>query len=385
MNILILGGGAGGAVLASRLAKKLGEKVNITVVDKNPYHEFRPSYLWISMGIREPDHARRPLKLLEKKKIRFLNEEVLSIDLANRQVKTTNHVLNYDYLAISLGAELVPEKIKGLDKIYHPWEMDTSLKLREEIARFKGGKVVVGPTRLPHRCPPAPLEIAFMIRYLTEQRKISDKTEIKVIHPEWTKPMESFGPFFAEMFSRLMEQYKIEFIGRWIVDHVDTENKIIISDKGEKLNYDLAILVPPHEPSKPIKNNPDLLDSGSGYMKVDKKTLNHPTYKEVYGLGDIIAPTIGLGMAGVFAHFQADYISTRIADEINGVYMQLDWNKTGVCVMDLGFIGAGAFCDFTEMLEGRARYPDCYMLGGMGILRIVKMAFEKYWFKDIFG
>jgi sulfide:quinone oxidoreductase len=154
MNILILGGGAGGAVLASRLAKKLGEKVNITVVDKNPYHEFRPSYLWISMGIREPDHARRPLKLLEKKKIRFLNEEVLSIDLANRQVKTTNHVLNYDYLAISLGAELVPEKIKGLDKIYHPWEMDTSLKLREEIARFKGGKVVVGPTRLPHRCPP---------------------------------------------------------------------------------------------------------------------------------------------------------------------------------------------------------------------------------------
>lgn len=64
-RILILGGGAG-VVVASRLSKMLKDKVSITLVDKNRYHEFRPSYLWLAMGTRKPDDIRRELILLEE-------------------------------------------------------------------------------------------------------------------------------------------------------------------------------------------------------------------------------------------------------------------------------------------------------------------------------
>ncbi|MEM4799089.1 MAG: FAD/NAD(P)-binding oxidoreductase [Sulfolobales archaeon] len=384
-KILILGGGAGGAVLASRLAKKLGSEVSITVLDKNLYHEFRPSYLWIATGYREPDHIRKPLTLLEKRGVRYSNEEIRSIDLGNRTVTTDKSKYEYDYLVVSLGAVLKPEKIKGLDGAHHAWELSDALKLRSALSEFRGGKVVIGPTRTPYRCPPAPIEIAFMIRYLATIRGFSDKTDITVVHPDWSKPMEAFGPFMSSSFEKFMEDYKIQFIGRWRVEEVDPVGKVVIGANGEKLKYDLAILVPPHEPAKPVADNPDLIDKESGFMSVDKRSLRHPKYDEVYGIGDIIAPTLKIGMAGVFAHFQADYVATRLVNEIKGVYMGLEYNRTGICVMDLGFLGAGAFCDFGSYIDGKSAYPDCYMLGGMSIMRILKIAFERMWFKELFG
>ncbi|MEZ0290713.1 MAG: FAD/NAD(P)-binding oxidoreductase [Sulfolobales archaeon] len=383
-RVVILGGGAGGAVLASRLAKKLRNEASVVLVDKNLYHEFRPSYLWIATGLREPDQIRRPLNLLERRGVKYVNDEVQKIDLGNRRVIGAKSSFEYDYLIISLGTVLRPDKIRGLDATYHNWELDDALKLRSALSEFRGGNVVIGPTRTPYRCPPAPVEIAFMIRYLSTIRGVSDKTKITVIHPDWSKPMEPFGPFMSAAFQNFMEKYNIEFIGRWTVDYVDPKERVVTSVNGEKLKYDLAILIPPHEPAKPVAENPDLINKDSGYMSVDRKSLRHPKYDEVYGIGDIVAPTLRLGMAGVFAHFQADYVATRIANELRGVYMGLEYNRTGVCVMDLGFVGAGAFCDFDDYMEGKTEYPDCYMLGSMSIMRIFKIAFEKMWFRELF-
>ena len=67
-RILILGGGTGGAVAARRLSQwaKPGE-VEVTLVDQSPWHEYRPSYLWVMTGRREPDEVRRPLAELERR------------------------------------------------------------------------------------------------------------------------------------------------------------------------------------------------------------------------------------------------------------------------------------------------------------------------------
>jgi hypothetical protein len=61
------------------------------------------------------------------------------------------------------------------------------------------------------------------------------------------------------------------------------------------------------------------------------------------------------------------------------------YNMVGVCVMDTGYMGAAVWCDFTEKLYGRAEHPDCRMLGGMRSFRAVKVAFEKWWFANLFG
>ncbi|MDG6994567.1 MAG: NAD(P)/FAD-dependent oxidoreductase [Nitrososphaerota archaeon] len=380
-KVLVLGGGAGGAVAANRLTKWGKGEIEVTVVDQNTFHEFRPSYLWVSTGYREPEEARRPLSLLEKRGIKYVNDRVEKIDTANRSVRTANNnELKYDYLITSLGSELKTDGYAFGD-VPAPWELDLALKLKEKLKDFRGGKVVIGPHSWPYRCPPAPFELAFMLKYLSEQRGY--ESEITVFHP-WSKPMEPFGPLMQTLFAQMLEKYKINWVPQFNISSIDVKAKKITSTKGDALIYDLGIVIPPHSPPKCVADS-DLANSKNGYMDVEPKSLKSKKYDDVYGIGDLIAPNLGIGMAGVFAHLQAEHVATRIVDEVNGVFMGEHYSMVGSCVMDLGYMGAAVFCDFSDKILGKAQYPKCWMLGGMPLFRGAKIAFERMWFAQLFG
>ena len=88
MKILILGGGVGGQVASNLLGKRLDKKHDVVVVDKRAQFEFEASFPWVMMGRRKPHQITRNLSLLEKRGVKFVNGEVLKIDLAERIVKT---------------------------------------------------------------------------------------------------------------------------------------------------------------------------------------------------------------------------------------------------------------------------------------------------------
>ncbi len=387
-KVVVLGGGTGGAVVASRLSKILkdeikNQKLELYLIDKNPLHEFRPSYLWVAVGTREPNEITRPLSKLKEKGINVINSEVKEIIPEKNKVLFDGQELEYDYLVVSLGTVLKPEKISGIEKTFHAWEMKDALKLREALGNFRGGRVVVGPAEPVYRCSPAPFELAFMIRYISEQRGFSEKTEITVIHP-WDEPMQPFGPFMVNAFKMFLNQFNVKFVGGFWTEKIK-DGKIQAKD-GREIEFDLSIIIPPHQPAYPVFKNSKLRnDNADGYMLVDKKSLRHPEYKNIFGIGDIISRSLGIGMAGVFAHFQADYVASQIIDEIKGTSMGILYNRTGICVMDVGYMGAGVFCDFSKVIDGAAPYPDCWMLGGMRAFRGLKVAFERMWFSQIFG
>lgn len=66
----------------------------------------------------------------------------------------------------------------------------------------------------------------------------------------------------------------------------------------------------------------------------------------------MVAPTIGLGMAGVFAHFQAEHVVSQIIDRERGAYLSDFYNMVGICVMDTACMGAAVWRNFTEKLFG---------------------------------
>ncbi len=381
-RVVILGGGTGGAIAAKRLGEwsRPGE-VEVVLVDRSPWHEFRPSYLWVMTGKREPDQVRRPLKLLEARYgTKVIQANVTRIDPDARRVETDVGPLEYDFLIVALGAVVRHDPLTA--GYEGPWELEYALKLREALRAFQGGHVVVGPVTWPYRCPPAPFEVACLIRYLTDQRHIADRTRITVFH-QWQEPMEIFGSLMVEGFRGLLQQFRVDFEGGFQLTTHDRDNRVLRSADGRALQYDLAILIPPHEPPAPVRNSP--LAGEGGYMEVALPSMASPRYPEVFGIGDVVAPTIGLGMAGVFAHFQADHVVSQILDRIRGAYMGELYNMIGVCVMDTGYLGAAVWCDFTDKLYGRALYPDCRMLGGMRLFRSVKVAFERLWFATLFG
>jgi sulfide:quinone oxidoreductase len=381
-RVVILGGGSGGAVAASRFGKLAREgEVEVTLIDRSPWHEYRPSYLWVMTGKRQAEEVRRPLSILEPRYgTKVVQASVTAIKPDEKKVETDNGSFEYDYLIVSLGSVLKDDpRVAGIDA---PWELDAALRVRERVSQFKGGKIVVGATSWPYRCPPAPFEVAFMMRYLSEQRGVSDQTEITVFHP-WAQAMETFGPAMVAGFKKFLSDYNVRFEGSFEFQDHDPSAKTINSRDGRRLEYDLAIVVPPHEAPAVIRESP--LAGEAGYMDVQLPSMESPKYEGVFGIGDVVAPSIGLGMAGVFAHFQAEHVVSEILDRVRGVYVGELYNMIGICVMDCGYVGAAVWCDFTDKLFGRSDTPDCRMLGGMRAFRAVKAGFEQYWFANLFG
>ncbi|MGZ5321905.1 MAG: NAD(P)/FAD-dependent oxidoreductase [Solirubrobacterales bacterium] len=381
-RVVILGGGSGGAVAAKRLARWSREgEVEVVLVDRSPFHEYRPSYLWVMTGKREPDDVRRPLGILaERYGTRVVQASVTGIDPAAKRVSTDGEDFDYDFLIVALGAEMAPRAdLTGLDA---PWELDGAIAAGEHLADFNGGRVAVGVEAWPYRCPPAPFEAAMMMRYLAEQRGVSKRTEISVFHT-WQGPMETFGPLMVDGFGRLLDQRQVRFEGGFELASHDASNRTLRAADGRELGYDLGIVVPAHRAPSVIADSGLVADGG--YMDVELPSMRAPAHEDVWGIGDVVAPTIGLGMAGVFAHFQAEHVVTQILDRVRGAFVGELHNMVGLCVMDTGYEGAAVWCDFTSKLEGRTTAPDCRMLGGMRAFRAIKSGFERYWFANLFG
>src|SRR3989304_2435632 len=143
-TIIILGGGTGGLVTANELSKKAGNKAKIILIDKNKNHVFAPSFLYLMLGKRQAERIQKPLSLLKKKGIEFINDEIVRIDHKNKQVKTRKQNFHYDYLIISLGAELAPQNLSGLAKSGHNlYDLKEVEKLRDNLNKFTGGRVAI--------------------------------------------------------------------------------------------------------------------------------------------------------------------------------------------------------------------------------------------------
>jgi sulfide:quinone oxidoreductase len=382
-RVVILGGGSGGAVAAKRLGRWSREgELEVVLIDRSRWHEYRPSYLWVMTGRREPADVRRELSTLERRYgTRVVKAEVTAIDAEARRVQTGSAGgFDYDYLIVSLGAELARSpQLAGLEA---PWELDDALAARERLGGFDGGRIVVGVESWPYRCPPAPFEAAMMMRYLAEQRGVSERTEISVFHP-WEKPMETFGPLMVDGFGRFLDQRRVAFEGGFQLAGHDSGHRVLRGEDGRELPYDLALVVPEHRAPAVVRDSGMVADGG--YMDVELPSMASPRFDDVWGIGDVVAPTIGLGMAGVFAHFQAEHVASQIIDRVRGTFAGELYNMVGICVMDTGYEGAAVWCDFSEKLAGRSDVPDCRMLGGMRSFRAVKSGFEAYWFANLFG
>ncbi|MEE9145293.1 MAG: FAD-dependent oxidoreductase, partial [Candidatus Binatia bacterium] len=179
-NIVILGGGSGGVVAATKLGIDLGSKHDVILIDRRPDHVFMPAFLFLMVGRRKPGEITRKLKNLEKRNVKVIQAEILGIDPAKQEVALDNGPVHYDYLIVALGLQTVPELIPGFaEAAHHPWEMDSALHLKQALELFNGGRILVGVPLGPFRCPPAPYEAQWMLDSYFRKRGIRDRVEIE--------------------------------------------------------------------------------------------------------------------------------------------------------------------------------------------------------------
>jgi sulfide:quinone oxidoreductase len=311
-NVVILGGGSGGVVAASHLGHKLGRDHNVVMIDQRPQHVFQSSFLWMATGKREPSDITRPLAAVGKRHVNFVQDRVVHIDTDRKVVTMTNGEQPYDHLVVSLGFQTHPEDIPGdRDLIDHTWEMDPALKFRRKLREFQGGKLVVGVSGPPYRCPPGPYEATWLFEDYLRDRGVRDRTEISFFTSEPGPVGGSGKP--ADFIREHLQKRGISLHSNFTVENVDGGNRVIRSTDGRELAFDLAMIVPPHRPSQVLYDSGMVTQAAGIDVDYDYLTTQ---WDGVYAIGD--NANLPASKAGVVAHLAADTVAHNIAQQVTG-------------------------------------------------------------------
>jgi sulfide:quinone oxidoreductase len=322
-RIVILGGGCGGVVAATHLGRKLGADHDVILIDRRAEHIFMPSFLFVMLGERQPREISRSLSQLEKRNVKVIRSEILGIDPARQEVSLEKQKIQYDYLIVSLGLQTRPDLVPGFaESSKHPWEMESAVRLRDALASFQGGRVVVGVPLGPYRCPPAPYEAQWMLDGYFRQKGIRERVEIEYFTREAEPAGEAHDPVVwmdAESKRRGIKQ-TYEFVPR----SIDPEKKVVRGLYNYNIPYDLLVMVPPHRPAQVLLDC-GLADTESG-IRVDYDTLE-TKWENVFAIGD--CADMPASKAGGVAHQEADVLAHNLTVEITGKGRPLDlWLHT---------------------------------------------------------
>ncbi len=325
----MLGAGFGGLELTTRLSDELGDDVEVTLIDKADGFVFGFSKLDVMFGRTTADAVFHPYRDVVKPGVRFVQTEVTAIDPTAKRVETTAGAYEADILVVALGADLDPAATPGLveggNEFYTP---EGAFALRDVLANFGGGRVIVGVTSTPFKCPPAPSEAALLVHEMLTERGIREQSDVTLVMP-LPVPIPP-SPEASEALLTTFAERGITFVPGQAVRALDPPRKVAVLADESELPYDLFLGIPRHMVPRVVAASGMCVD---GWIPVDPRTLE-TSFADVYAVGDVTS--VGTPKAGVFAEGQAAVVADEIIARHRGDADADTYDGHGVCYIEFG-------------------------------------------------
>jgi sulfide:quinone oxidoreductase len=375
-HVVIVGGGTGGTVTANRLAKELEPElaagnVELTVVTEDPEHVYKPLYLYVPFGEATREEARRPLVDLLDRRVDVVYDRVTGIDTGAKTVTTDEGNLSYDHLVLATGAIPQPEETPGLgegEPGHHFYGPEAAADLREALANFDSGHLVLSVIGTPHVCPAAPAEFPMIADQWFRERGVREDVEITYTYPiqrlHGVRPVaEWLEPRFAERDIGTETFFNVESVADGRLETLE----------GKTLDFDLFVGVPEFTAA------PLIAEAGLGeeWLDVDRNTLEAEGAEDVYGVGDVTdLPT---SKAGSVAHYASGTVVSRIASAVREQVPTATFDGKTICFLEAG-TEEGTFIEFGYGREPTVRdendflhwsklgYNEAYWLTARGVV-----------------
>ncbi len=344
MNIVIVGGGVAGTITSNYLAMRLRDeirdgKVKVTLISNRDKQLYEPGLLYLIFNRLEERDITKELRYLLDPQVEFILANAEKIDTENQKVVLSYSEggdanidsVDYDYLVIATGSRIVPEEVPGLvDTGHWFYNLEGARRLRDELAKFKEGKIVVSVMGIPHKCPVAPIEVTFLLHDFFKIHNVRSNIELVYTYPiNKVFTMENVSELVEEMFRERNIEYRTFFNPI----EVNAEKKTIVTLEGEEEDFDLLIAIPPHKGSQLIINSG--LGDADGWVDTDRYTLKAKGYDNIYVVGD--ATNLPVSKAGSVAHFEAEVVAENLAAEIRGLPPTARYFGKAVCFIETGF------------------------------------------------
>lgn len=335
-RIVIAGSGLGGIAVANRLAGML-DGARITVVDRKEEHNYQPGYTLVATGVWPVEKVRDRNADFLPANVEWVKDMVAGFDpAANTVVTAGGQRIAYDFLVVAIGVQLDFAQIQGMDvgaigsngltSVYPGPQAAQATWAAMQAFTAKGGNAVMTLPATPLKCAGAPLKMTFMLRdrllkagtlgssKINFQSALGNVFGVKVVNDNVLERWRALGIDVA--FSRKLTAIDI-----------GARRATFVSPEGEthETPYDFIHVVPPMRAPDVVKNSDLAWKEGpfaaGGWLEVDKSTLQHRRYPNVFGLGDINGTPRGKTAATVkksaplVAHNLVEVIAGRKADQ----------------------------------------------------------------------
>jgi sulfide:quinone oxidoreductase len=330
-HVLILGAGFGGLELATRLSESIPDLVRVTLLDRNDAFYFGFSKLEVMLGRQSAEDVKLHYHHIAKDSVEFRQETVTDINAAARRVTTDAVSYDADFVVVALGADYDMAATPGFEAGgYEYYTLAGAERLRDALANFDGGRVLVSVLGQPFKCPPAPFEGSFLLHEYFTQRGIRGSVQMSTTFP-MQRPVPVTGAV-AQMFRDGLAERGVEELPQRLVTAIDATTRTAQLASGETRPYDLFVGIPVHRA-------PDVVAASdltvNGWVPVDQDNLR-TQYPGVYALGDVCTGPRTVPKAGIFAEAAALVVADDIAAAISGADPPAPYEGSGVCYAQFG-------------------------------------------------
>jgi sulfide:quinone oxidoreductase len=381
-TLLILGAGTAGTMVANRMNRLLdSDEWSIKIVDQHATHYYQPGFLFIPFGIYSKNDVIKPKRDFIPAGVELIMSPIEQIEPEHNHVilAKDRRIIRYDFLVVATGTQTHPEETPGLQDgewyktIYDFYTVEGAVALAKYLRTWQGGRMVVNVVENPIKCPVAPLEFLMLADWFFHEQGLRERVEITYATPlpgAFTKPIAS------RYLGDILEEKGIHVVPEFLIEHVDTESKKIVSYDEQEIEYDLLVSVPLNMGSQVVASAG--LGDELNYIPVDQHTFLSPKYDNLFALGD--AASLPTSKAGSVAHFAVDCFSENFLRYIDGLEMLPTFDGHANCFIESGF-GKGLLIDFNYDVEP---LPGRYPLPGIGPFALLQETEMNHWGKVMF-
>ncbi|MCC5806809.1 MAG: NAD(P)/FAD-dependent oxidoreductase [Opitutales bacterium] len=300
-RFVVAGGSIGGLTVAARLLRGV-PGANVTIIEPRTVHHYQPGYTLVGAGVYKPEDVLFDQESLHQPGMRWIRDAVAAFEPErNRVVTRGGQAVEYDYLVVALGVEMDRNSVAGFEAALETpyaaniYDLESAVKYRELAKSFAGGDAVFTYPSGYVKCGGAPQKISWLSEDLWRRHGKRGKVEVHFHTPQ--PSLFPVVPVIDKIVMPMMEERGLHNHYRQNLRVIDVSTRTAIFEEetssGAKRevrrHYDLLHPMPRFRTPEPLRAGPLTADGIGGQLQVDRHTLRHKRFGNVFGVGDCAA------------------------------------------------------------------------------------------------
>lgn len=359
-QVVIVGGGTAGITVAARLLRT-SKNLDVAIIEPSAKHYYQPLWTLVGGGVCPKEITERDEASVIPKGATWIQDAVTEFAPEHNAVFTRDgKKVSYDYLVVAPGIQIDWDKVKGLraaigkDGVCSNYAYAYVDKTWEFIRHFKGGAALFTMPNTAVKCGGAPQKIMYLADDYFRRSGVRDRARVLFASAQSCifavkKYADALDTVIARKSIDTLYQHNLIEVRpqrkEAVFQHLDTNREVVLS-------YDLLHVTPPMSAPDFIKHSP--LATAVGWVEIDKYTLQHPRYPNVFSLGD--ASSLPTSKTGAAIRKQAPVVVTNLLATMQGKPLPARYDGYTSCPLVTGY-GRLILAEFDYDLQPKETFP----------------------------